>query len=260
MRPAVRAAWHRFSEPLEGRVRHMYGDLFGYVTTAVGVLLPTVASAVALPWLRHNGSLATAEEIAESYALVRSAPPAWRDLGGGHAHWLSLTTLRLSEVAIDALVETKLDQTERHLKGRLADWDTWPADAQLALLSWAWGVGPAAVYPRMFAALARRDFLAASREVDMNPKVGTIVDRNRANVLCLRNAAKAEAHGFDPGVLFWPKSVEDAIDTLTEIPSPPTVPPSRLGEVLRMTATRKAVEDGLATRDDDNDDGGPDAA
>lgn len=252
MRAAARAVWHRFSEPLEGRVQHMYGDVYGYVTTAVGLLLPSAQSAVALPWLRPDGSRASAEQVRGAWHAVADADPEMRRLGGAHQRWQRLTDLRLSSEAIDRAVEAKLDQNDLALRTKFGPgWPEWPADAHLALHSWAWAVGPAARFPRLTAALRGGRFDEASREVDVKPNIGTIVERNRRNRTLLRNAWRVREDLLDPEVLIgWDRDLEDETPTLTEVPDPP----SEHGRVLRMTGTREAVREALEGRDDEPDD------
>jgi hypothetical protein len=54
--------------------------------------------------------------------------------------------LELSDDAIDSLIIDRLTKNESFLKRQpwFQDFDTWPADAQLGLLSMAWAMGPAA--------------------------------------------------------------------------------------------------------------------
>jgi hypothetical protein len=220
MRAAVRLAWHRFSEPFEGRCLWMYKDGLGRIATGVGNDL-TVGSGTnlspspetfRLPWRHPDGRLATHLEIHEAWITVRAKA---NGLAGGGTHG-GLTHIRLTNAAVDALIERKLVGNETILAKRWRAWDSWPADAQLALLSWAWGVGPTEVYPRMSAALARGDFASAAKEVDLKSRmpdgtmraIRTQPARNTANRLLLRNAAQVMRQGLDPETLYWPRELE----------------------------------------------------
>lgn len=206
MRPAVKAAWHEFSTPLEGRVHCMYLDSAepeGFVTTAVGILIDPMHTALHLPWKRSDGTLATTAEVVAVWQRVKNM----QLLKHRALPQRSDPTLRLTDEDIDALVERKLESNHLLLLRRFPDLDSWPADAQLAIHSWAWAVGAASPYPRMSAHLRAGDFERAATECTINPQRGTIVDRNARNRVLLTNAARVVAHGLDPDVLYWPREL-----------------------------------------------------
>jgi GH24 family phage-related lysozyme (muramidase) len=219
VRAAVRRAWLRFSEPFEGRVLWMYKDGLGRIATGVGNDLtigkaPNFAPSpetFSLPWMHPDGRPATRAEILEAWSTVRAKA---NGLAGGGTHG-GLTHIRLTNAALEAIIERKLIGNETILRQRWPGWDGWPADAQLALLSWAWGVGPTEAYPRMSAALARGDFAAAAKEVDLKSRmpdgtmkaIRTQPARNAANRLLLRNAAVVVADGLNLAQLYWPREL-----------------------------------------------------
>ncbi|GAA0938227.1 hypothetical protein [Nonomuraea longicatena] len=213
---SVRSNWEPFNEPLESREHNMYLDTKGFVSTGVGNLIdatakpltpPTpderarsLAMAGELDWLNADGSEASSDQVAAEWDLVKSR----MDLaprGGGV--FRGLTTLRISDDEIDRFVGKKLDQFEAFLKNRseFADFDNWPADAQLGLLSMAWGMGPAFQFPRFQALAAAGDFDAAAGECRFNPEIGTIVTRNNLDQQCFHNAAQVVNQGLDRSAL-----------------------------------------------------------
>lgn len=220
MKAAVREAFHRFSTPLEGRCYHLYLDVKKLPTTGVGNLVATLPEVRALPWKRPDGTDASPDEVIAMYATVKAheeLAPA-----GGMA-FAKLTTLRLTDEGVDALVERRLTMNHALLSRSFDDLDEWPADAQLFIHSWAWAVGPAARYPSMFAALRRGDFIAASAECIINPQIGTIVERNRRNRILLWNAATVVQDKLDRDVVYWPRGlVEEA--RRAAIKEAPTLP------------------------------------
>lgn len=216
MHPSVREGFHRFSEPLEGRLPFMYLCTAGEVTTAIGVMMPTASSAVAYPWRRKDGSLAGASEVVAEWERMK-ALQHMRFAGGGA--FGKKATLFLEWDDVDRLTDAKLLVMERHLGRLFPAWDLWPADGQLALLSWAWAVGPAAKYPRMISLLKDGHFAEAAYECTINPQKGTIVERNERNRVLLRNAQFVRDKHLDPRMLYWPTQLttpED--DTLPELP------------------------------------------
>lgn len=236
MQASVRAAWHAFSEPLEGRVHSLYVDVKGLVTTGVGNLVEPVALALQLPWKHPDGKLATAAEVAEQWHRVKNDRERLKDLHYRFA--AELTTIRLTDEDVDALVERKLAENEAFITREwLPAFPQIPADAQLAILSMAWAVGSAfnRKFP-IFTAQAKAQrwwdcaTLCKIRE-DGNPGV---VPRNKANRLCFENAAAARAQGTDPSVLHWPNPHPQ--------PQAAAAPPPAFDRALRAEATAAATE------------------
>jgi GH24 family phage-related lysozyme (muramidase) len=223
MREAVLAAWHRFSEPLEGRVEHMYLDVLGLVTCGVGNLIDSrthesagLALATALPWRRPDGTLASADEIEAQWRALR----ARRDLSQRHYRFARdyLETrfryaLTLTDEAIDELVARKLASNEVELRKRFPSWDSWPADAQLAVASMAWAMGPGfpAAFPTFTRLMNGGDFVTAGTlaktgrapcDINSTGNPG-VVPRNRLNRAHLV-AAGSELARLYPEVLHGP--------------------------------------------------------
>lgn len=220
MKPSVRAAFVWFTAPLEGIVRHMYLDVKGLVTVAIGNLIDPVSMAVALPFRKAGGVLATRAEITAEWERLKADPHAARM---GHRYAAKLTTLRLSDDSIADIVSTKLEANDSLLRARFPEWEQWPADAQLATHSMAWACGPAFRFPLLEDALRARDFGTASVECRMDERGNQgLVPRNIANRVLYLNAAHVVAHGLDPDALYYPRDlalppVSPAADTLPDL-------------------------------------------
>lgn len=223
IKPYVLAAWHEFSEPFEGRVHWMYLDVFGLVTTAVGVLIDSPAGAASLPWVRADGLvLATDAEIEAEWHRVKSMPPGlhFRQYRG---------SLRMTDDAINYIVMSRLHNNARRIARQLPDFPTWPADAQLGALSRAWAAGAdLAKWPKHRAACERRDWIEAGRESVLRHGLDTpqtsddnpgVVPRNEAQLVAFRNAAIVERDRLDPARLWWPRDLAD--EPQDTVPSPP---------------------------------------
>ena len=249
MRTSVHDAWLGFNKPLEGRVKFMYCDVKGLVSTGVGNLIdftkkemtpPTAAERAAslqeahrFDW-RHglntpedpgDGSVASAAEVDAAWDAVK----AKMDIAShGHLGYKSVTTLRISDAEIDRFVFVRLGEFEADLKRQpdFAKFDDWPADAQLALLSMAWGMGTRFGFPTFRAFAKSGDFEGCARECRFNPNVGTIVTRNDRDQLCFRNAAQVVAAGLDREKLIWPGTAPSVPTTPTPPPTTPTPPPT----------------------------------
>jgi GH24 family phage-related lysozyme (muramidase) len=226
MHTSILPKWHSFSEDLEGRVPHLYADVKGLLTCAVGNLVDPVSLALPLPWKLPDGSLADKAEIARQWGIVKAQA---NYLSKRHYKFAApLHTMRLTDEDIDALVAQKLASNERYLKKAFPAWDEWPADAQLCCLSIAWAVGPGfpAIF-RNFTTFANKQDWVSAKACAKIKTAGNpgIVPRNRRNELCLDNAATVHDLGLDRSVLHWPNAApleRGALAGRTEPPSPAT--------------------------------------
>ena len=246
MRPAVRAAFLRISSEWEGVCEYPYLDVLGLVTVAIGNLIDPVEHALTLPFVRADWTPATRAEIASAWLVVKGQfcgvagaetrvhRCPWRPWTErpclahmGHRAARAGARIRLTDEGIATVVGRRLDSNEAILKRRYKAWEEWPADAQLASLSMAWAMGPNfhGPFPRLHAALAAGDFLAAAEECHMNEKRNPgIVERNKGNRVMYVNAAMTP----DPAQLVWPRDLtadpvlpEDA-PTVPELEDPPS--------------------------------------
>jgi Putative peptidoglycan binding domain len=213
MKDSVRRYWVEFNTPLEGRVHYMYLDWKGWVSTGVGNLIDatpqpmTPASAAQraasltmagqFQWTTTDGGAAGADLVAADWDAVKSR----LDLApSGHLAFQPLTRLVISDAEIDRMIFVKVDEMERFLKSRaeFGDFDNWPADAQLAVLSMSWGMGPAFNFPTFGSYVAQGDWADAATQCGFQPDEGTIKIRNMLDAQSLRNAARVAAEGYDP--------------------------------------------------------------
>lgn len=213
MYPIVQSRFRAFNEPFEGAVPYMYLDIAGLVTVAVGDLIDPVELAAALPFrfkdksgIANPGALASKDEIAAEWHRIKSDPVLAQQ---GHTACAPLTDLELDGEAISQLIAKRLAANETALKRQHAfkAFDSWPADAQLGLLSMAWALGPAGFdrFPSFTAACRRLDFkhAAAQSKIAETGNPG-IIPRNRANFILFSNAAAAVAEGHDLAALHYP--------------------------------------------------------
>src|SRR5262249_50408090 len=189
MYPSVQAFFRPFSEKFEGSVSYMYLDILGLVTVGVGNLIDPLKLATALPFRFKNrpgiaapGTAASLDQIAAEWQRLKSDTLLAKQ---GAKACDAVTELELDDDAINTLIGAQLSSNEGILKARtpFAGYDTWPADAQLGLLSMAWALGPAgpARFPRFSAACQRLDFATAAAECGLNETGNPgLVPRNAA--------------------------------------------------------------------------------
>lgn len=246
LHPSVLAAWHKFSEPLEGRVNSPYVDVKGLVTVGVGNLIDPIDQAVAVKGWVIDGRAATPREVREDWTRLKNEDE--RRVREGERplrkmHWkyaAPYTRIRLPAPAIDALVESKLLSFVTYLCKIFPSFPSFPADAQLAVCSMAWAVGPGfdvdafdnnnGKWPGFSKLVRTQDWAGCVAGVDANldgyadvfaAKIREtnnpgVVPRNHNNVLCFRNAAAVKAVGADVTELHWPDAVALAPEGLTD--------------------------------------------
>ena len=234
MYPSVHSQFRNFSQSLEGAIAYMYDDILDLVTVGYGNLIDPKSEALKLPFQFKQkapkdqlvagtpGAPATQEQIGAEWDRVKAEIKAGKTgLKNTYAyqHYAKITDLELSPAGIDQLVEKRLMENERALKAvwpEFADYEQWPADAQLALLSMAWAMGPYRAkhsgligFKPLRDALAKQDFDAAMNNCHMNDsKNAGLKPRNAANNLLFNNAAKVVADegavGYVRATLYYP--------------------------------------------------------
>ena len=204
--PSVASSFARLQVALEGYCSYMYCDVKGKVTTGEGNLIDDIASACALTWRNPDGSLATSDAVTAAWHAVKSAPASMWPHGG--AAYATLTTIRLDDATITALINARLAIDEAVLVKRLPNYPTLPADAQMGILSIAWAAGPACAAPHLFNALdsLTPDFGVAAYESSDNFRDLT-PERKAFNKKCFNNARSVAANGLDPTVLYYPLAI-----------------------------------------------------
>ena len=210
MRQSVRDSFVAFSTRLEGSVPHLYADIKGLVTIAIGNLVDPVSTALNIPLRHSDGSLATREEVIAEWNRVKSDP---RCATMGFRYAATLCRLHLDAEGIAQVVGGRLDLNDAILVKRFPSFEEWPAEAQLATMSMAWACGPMFSFPALAASLARRDFDAASSSchIDDSHNAG-VTPRNSSNRMLYKNASVVESQRLDPDVITWPMSVTTSRD------------------------------------------------
>ena len=117
-----------------------------------------------------------------------------------------ITKLHLSPEGLESVVLGKLATVDAYMGQRWPEYETWPADAQLGVLSMAWAMGSAFYFPHFSAAVRVQDFATAATECRMDDTHNRgLTPRNAANRLLFQNAAAVLASDADPDLLRWPE-------------------------------------------------------
>jgi hypothetical protein len=220
MHASAKAAWYAFIKQDEGEVAFMYLDTKGLVTTGIGNLIDPVGEALPLPFQFRAGNarnavpgqLATRIEIDAEWKFLKNHPNRATFIRGGHRAIEPYTSLELSASNRQRLFEDKSNSNERQLRHVFADFDRWPADAQLGLMAMAWGLGPRfpVRWPKFFHACRSQDFDGAAAE----SRISTWrIERNNASLRLFGNAARVVRNPgfFEPTTLYFPRLLVDAV-------------------------------------------------
>lgn len=209
-RASVVESFVDWSKPFEGYTNYPYTDAHGLITTGMGNMIdsgsvggacgagtstpcgsPTpTAAARALPWSPNN--------IDADWAALKAAWPKVQSTAGQ-----SLTSSRLSKDAIVSLVSEKMKANDQYIMAHLPSFAHAPADAQLAVHSMSWAMGPAFTgsWTGFRTAFEAGDYASAAAQSHMQ---GVGIDmRNMANKLLLLNAATVKALGVNYDHLYY---------------------------------------------------------
>ncbi len=216
---SVLEAFPKVTRPLEGCVLWPYLDVFGIPTEGYGCASESVADFQSIDWTNAAGMPVSPAYVAAQYALLKQQPKALN-----FNRYASSTSLRMSQDAADQLLDARAQQFAAYMAAHyFGDWDTWPADAQLAwmLIAWACGPGCPAEFKTAAAFVKTRDWDSMRKWARINPgKPGTpgwnpgVVPRNAQIDLCLANAAAIDTPGYATPALYWPGHVLDTPETV----------------------------------------------
>lgn len=236
MRESVRDVFYDFNAPMEGAVNYFYQDVLGLVSIGVGILADPISLARNLPLVHPDGRPASTNDIVTEWTRIKAlgsgtyleGNPAAR---GGHLYAKPHTTLRLSPEGLRLTLQEKLRHNDIILNNRFPEFESWCADAQLAIHSLAWGCGPAFRFPKLEAALKEQDFMTAAAEVRMvanGVEISGLKPRNRANKILLQNAFVVHGARLDPDMIYFPTDLSKEptpihVDEVRPIvPAPPS--------------------------------------
>jgi hypothetical protein len=207
MHQSVKTALSPFLKLYEGKVNFMYLDKKGLVTVGVGHLIDPVNKALELEFGHDGGGAASAGEITAEWQTVKSR----KDLiDTGSKAFKAITKLMLTDKGIEEMVKASAEAIENYIKTNAsaqkfyANFDRWPADAQLGFMGVAWGGIPLPQFKwyKFPEACRLEDWDTAAKECKISSPIAA--GRNEAHELMFLNAANARHNGDDITQLFWP--------------------------------------------------------
>jgi GH24 family phage-related lysozyme (muramidase) len=216
MRKCIPGVFPTFTQRFEGKIMWMYLDVKGLVTVGLGNLIDPMRLALGLNMVFANDAnrVATVDEIAFEWRTMKLNQ--FLAKSGAQAA-KRLSKLRLTEPALIHLVENQLNANEAILQKTFANWDSWPADAQLGVMSMAWAMGPGFLphFPRFTMACSIEDWATAGANCNINTKNNAgLIPRNHADQALFKSAQQVVDQRLDFNTLYgW------QIDTPVKVPS-----------------------------------------
>ncbi len=205
MHDSVRNAFVGYSTPLEGCIPHLYSDIKGLVTIAIGNLVDPVGTALSLPMLHADGSRASREDILADWTRIKSDPKC---ATLGYRYAARIAQLHLDDAGIAQVVGAKLDLFDRQMTQRFPSWETFPADAQLGVLSLCWACGASFRFPRLTRGILAREWASCAVESQMSTAGNPgLIPRNARHMVLFGNAYRVDRNGLDPDQLYWPRDL-----------------------------------------------------
>ena len=196
----------------EGRRYHMYSDVKGLVTTAIGNLLADASAATALPFTHGTGGGAAGSgDKSAGWQTIKDSTPGLPSSESAKDYYGGLCDLRLDDAAIDVLAMQKAVAFDGDLKLQFsttsqtpsyADYADFCADAQVGLLSMEWP-GSFNKFVKFKDHVRAGNWFAAAKECffDETNNKG-LRGRNEANRWQFSLAGRVNAMGLDPAVLY----------------------------------------------------------
>lgn len=146
----------------EAFIEYFYLDTVGKVTIGYGRMVPNANAAAGLP-LKKNGSDAEEDAKRDEWTLIKSKPK-----GRPASYYKQFTKLTLLESDAKAMLRDDLEGSAADLKTRFPDLDSYPNDAQDALLDMMFNLGltkfSEANWPKLFSAVEAKDWTTAAAE------------------------------------------------------------------------------------------------
>jgi hypothetical protein len=193
-------AWRQFITADEGNISFMYLDTEQLVTVGIGNLIDPVSRALALPFqfkspnrLRQPaGARASRSQIEAEWSYIKNHPNRVEMARRGASLCANETNLELGAAEVTRIFNQTTNAFESSIKGYFADYNRWPANAQLAVMAMGWGLGPdfPPNFPRFTAACNARDFALAAAEANIST---WNLQRNDRSRRLLSNAAIVNA-------------------------------------------------------------------
>ena len=205
--------------------RFLWIDSQGRITAGRKFTVDTPESVIMLKWMvpadpLHKNNVnpygwipATDDIVLAQWSALKSQIDIMPNLGPSSPMVQTLTTMRLSQESVDALVNGDAYDAEATLQKRLDNWNNLPADAQMAGIRWVFENGERDA-PDFYMALSQHDYAMANLYSQWDgERAGTKMVLSQL----FRNATDTWGRGIDRSVLFWPGFVPPQVNAQTKL-------------------------------------------
>jgi len=207
MHDSALSALPGFLKQFEGKVNFMYLDMKGLVTIGIGHLIDPIDQALKLEFGTKGGSVVGGGDVTAEWRTVKARTDL---IGKGSAEFDKITRLQLTDSGIAQMVADDAKSIEHYIKTNAsakmfyADFDTWPADAQVAFMGVAWGGIPLPQFGwHQFPVACRdQDWDTAAAQCKISSPIAA--GRNEAHKAMFINAAAVTSNGDDITKFWWP--------------------------------------------------------
>ena len=144
----------------EGCIPYMYLDTRGFVTVGVGFWLDCAENAANYTFHRnHDLQKATPAEVKAEWAHLKC-----QAVNHLETYYQQFTTMQMMQPDIDAVLTQKLLTFETQARQTFADWDDFPAPAQLALIDMIYNLGSLVAFPRLVRYATSKDWVRCAQQ------------------------------------------------------------------------------------------------
>lgn len=194
MRQVVLDTFPSWTEHYEGDVTFFYLDVKRLVTIGGGNLVDPLP-----PGLDFGG--ATEAQIHAAWLAVKNDTAL--DPRGGGGQYARLTSIRMTEAGVAALVRTKMLANEPVLRRYLTNWAVAPAMAQRAAMSHAWAFGAwfPKTWPKWTTCFCAGDYAGAALQDVPSPAEMAVQNASFHARIAAEQALLANALQYDPDYL-----------------------------------------------------------
>jgi GH24 family phage-related lysozyme (muramidase) len=203
MHQSVRAIFPTFASSLEAKADHMYLDRKGLVSIGIGCIIDPLPMVIDLPFKRRSDrASANRVEVVQEWRRIKNDKSL---IAADRDDVRKVTSLVMNISDIDRLICSRLLSSQKILRKTFGQWDQWPADAQLAVLSMAWSEGSDFMYsfPKLVSFCLANDWSGAAGECAIKTfRNDKVAPRNRIDRDMFVTAARVAREKLDSSRLW----------------------------------------------------------
>jgi GH24 family phage-related lysozyme (muramidase) len=152
----------------EGCFPYMYLDSRGYVTVGVGFWLETPDHAASYTFYINSTPSGSAQKATSDQVRAEWSHVKCQAANHLETYYQQFTTVQMQEPDMDAMLTEKVSAFEAVARKTFANWDDFPASAQLALLDMIYNLGSLIAFPKLVAYATKKDWVNCAQQCYRN--------------------------------------------------------------------------------------------